>query len=61
MGEFRKKPGIGDRVQITGFLGEFEVVQIKQHGLVVDLKHLLLLCYKVGTSSLIGFAGEIFG
>jgi hypothetical protein len=30
----------------------------------VDFKRgeaLLLLCYKVGTSSLIGFAGEIFG
>jgi hypothetical protein len=40
MGEIRRKPGIGDQVQITGFLGEFEAVQIRQHGLAVDLKHL---------------------
>ena len=40
MGETRKKPCIGDRVQIAGFLGDFEVVLIRQRGLAVDLKHL---------------------
>lgn len=43
MGEFRKKTGIGDRVQITGLLGEFVVVQLKQHGLAIDFKNLGLL------------------
>lgn len=36
----RKKPCIGDRVKIAGFLGAFEVVQVRQNGLMTDLKHL---------------------
>jgi hypothetical protein len=40
MDTLTKKPCIGDRVRIMGFLGEFEVVQIRQNGLMTDLKHL---------------------
>jgi hypothetical protein len=36
----KRFPRIGDRVQISGFLGTFEVVQIRQEGLMTDLKHL---------------------
>jgi hypothetical protein len=36
----KRPPRIGDRVQISGFLGHFEVVQIRQEGLMTDLKHL---------------------
>ena len=36
----KRLPRIGDRVQISGFLGNFEVVQIRQEGLMTDLKHL---------------------
>jgi hypothetical protein len=36
----KRPPRIGDRVQISGFLGTFEVVQIRQEGLMTDLKHL---------------------
>jgi hypothetical protein len=35
-----KRTQIGDRVQIMGFTGTFEVVQLRQGGLVADLKHL---------------------
>ncbi len=35
-----KRPSIGDRVQLTGFLGVFEVVRLVQNGSMVDLKHL---------------------
>ena len=42
MDMMRKKPCIGDRVRIMGFLGLFEVIQIRQNGLMVDLKHLNL-------------------
>jgi hypothetical protein len=31
---------IGDMVQIMGFSGTFEVVQVRQDGLFADLKHL---------------------
>ncbi|MGA2651297.1 MAG: hypothetical protein ABSF28_12270 [Terracidiphilus sp.] len=36
----RRRPRIGDRVRISGFLGQFEIVQIRQEGLMTDLKHL---------------------
>jgi hypothetical protein len=36
----RKYPSIGDRVQIDGFLGEFEVVQVRNDGMMADLRHL---------------------
>jgi hypothetical protein len=35
-----RPPRIGDRVRISGFLGLFEIVQIRQEGLMTDLKHL---------------------
>jgi hypothetical protein len=35
-----RHPRIGDRVRISGFLGKFEIVQIRQDGLMTDLKHL---------------------
>lgn len=35
-----RRPSIGDRVRLTGFLGVFEVVRIVQDGSLVDLKHL---------------------
>ena len=35
-----RPPRIGDRVRISGFLGTFEIVQIRQEGLMTDLKHL---------------------
>lgn len=35
-----KKPSIGDRVRLAGFLGEFEVVRVIHNGSMVDLKHL---------------------
>jgi len=35
-----RPPRIGDRVRISGFLGMFEIVQIRQDGLMTDLKHL---------------------
>lgn len=35
-----KKPCIGDRVRLAGFLGEFEVVRVIHNGSMVDLKHL---------------------
>lgn len=40
MDSIMKRPCIGDRVRINGFLGVFEIVQIRQEGLMVDLKHL---------------------
>ena len=36
----RQPPRIGDRVRISGFLGSFEIVEIRQDGLMADLKHL---------------------
>jgi hypothetical protein len=36
----KRPPRIGDRVKISGFLGTFEIVQIRQEGLMTDLKHL---------------------
>ena len=36
----RNSPSIGDRVQIAGFLGEFEVVQVRNGGLMADVRHL---------------------
>jgi hypothetical protein len=36
----KRPPRIGDQVQISGFLGTFEIVQIRQEGLMTDLKHL---------------------
>ena len=35
-----RPPRIGDRVRISGFLGLFEIVQIRQECLMTDLKHL---------------------
>lgn len=35
-----KKPCIGDRVRLAGFLGEFEIVRVIHNGSMVDLKHL---------------------
>jgi hypothetical protein len=35
-----RRPNIGDRVRLTGFLGVFEVVRIVQDASLVDLKHL---------------------
>jgi hypothetical protein len=35
-----KKPRVGDRVRLTGFLGVFEVVRVRPDGSLVDLKHL---------------------
>lgn len=35
-----KKPRLGDRVRLTGFLGVFEVVRVRPDGSLVDLKHL---------------------
>lgn len=35
-----KKPCIGDRVRLAGFLGEFEIVRVVHNGSMVDLKHL---------------------
>ena len=35
-----RPPRIGDRVRISGFLGTFEIVQIRQEGLMTDLKHI---------------------
>ena len=40
MDTLTKTPCIGDRVRIMGFLGEFEIVQVRQDGLMTDLKHL---------------------
>ena len=35
-----QRPRKGDRVQINGFLGVFEVVQVGPNGATADLKHL---------------------
>ena len=35
-----RKPRVGDRVQIVGFTGAYEVVRVERNGLMVDLKHL---------------------
>jgi hypothetical protein len=35
-----KRPRLGDRVRLTGFLGVFEVVRVRPDGSLVDLKHL---------------------
>jgi hypothetical protein len=35
-----KRPRVGDRVRLTGFLGVFEVVRVRPDGSLVDLKHL---------------------
>jgi len=40
MNRSNRPPRIGDRVRISGFLGMFEIVQIRQEGLMTDLKHL---------------------
>ena len=34
-----KRPRKGDRVQINGFLGAFEVVQVAQDGSTADVRH----------------------
>jgi hypothetical protein len=36
----RQTPRVGDRVRISGFIGAFEIVEIRQDGLMTDLKHL---------------------
>ncbi len=35
-----KRPSVGARVRLSGFLGVFEIVRIAQDGSFVDLKHL---------------------
>jgi len=40
MDSMRARPRKGDRVQINGFLGLFEVVQVGMDGSTADLKHL---------------------
>lgn len=40
MDRHNRPPRIGDRVRISGFLGTYEIVQIRQEGLMTDLKHL---------------------
>ncbi|MGD0733413.1 MAG: hypothetical protein ABR956_19270 [Terracidiphilus sp.] len=38
-------PRKGDRIQIAGFLGVFEVIELREDGLCADLKHLSLPCW----------------
>jgi hypothetical protein len=36
----KRKPRIGDRVRVIGFLGEFQITGVQEAGVTVDLKHL---------------------
>jgi hypothetical protein len=40
MNNIAQRPRKGDRVQINGFLGVFEVVRVENNGSTADLKHL---------------------
>jgi hypothetical protein len=40
MDTYTRKPRVGDRVRIKGFLGVFEVVEVAPRGSMVDVKHL---------------------
>ena len=40
MDNTRQRPRKGDRVQINGFLGVFEVVHVGPNGATADVKHL---------------------
>jgi hypothetical protein len=41
----RRVPREGDRIQIAGFLGVFEVVGVREGGTSADLKHLSMECW----------------
>jgi hypothetical protein len=45
MDTVNRMPCKGDRVQVPGFLGVFEVIEVRENGSCADLKHLSLPCW----------------